>query len=90
MKNKKPAPIKMKPIIVGHIITFFEMFNPGDMLRTDDAVKYCKRMMGKQFYPDSGIRYMRELREKGVINYTSISKSERIIKVIAPGESHSL
>lgn len=86
----KPAPVKLKPIIKGHLITFFEMFNVGDQLRTDDCTKYCKRMIGKQFYPDTGIRYMRELRKDGLINYTSISKSERIIKVIAPGESHSL
>ncbi len=86
----KPKPIKLKPIIKSHIITLFKMFNVGDQLRTDDVVKYCKRMIGKQFYPDSGIRYMRELRQDGVINYTSVSKSERIIKVIRIGEPHSL
>ena len=86
----KPKPIKLKPIIKANIITLFAMLNVGDQLRTDDVVKYCQRMLGKRCYPDSAIRYMRELREMGKINYTSISKSERIIRVIEPGEVHSL
>lgn len=90
MKNKKPAAIKLKPIIKGHIVTYFEMYRVSDQLRTESVVKYCRARIGRKMYPDTVIRYMRELREDCEINYTSISKSERIIKVIAPGEAHSL
>ncbi len=86
----KPKPIKLKPIIKKHIITFMDMFRIGDKLRTDDVVKYCRRHIGKQVYPDTVIRYMRELRENEVINYTSISKGERIIEKIAYDQPHSL
>lgn len=83
----------MKPIktqIRGHVKTLFDMLRPGDQLRTDDVVKYCRRMTGKQFYPDTAIRYMRQMRKREEINYTCISKHERIIKVLKIGEPHSL
>ena len=88
--NKKPEPVKQKPIIKQHIKTFFEMFNTGDQMRTDDVVKYVRRMTGRQFYPDTILRYARELREDHVINYTAVVKMDRIIRVINPGDSHSL
>ena len=84
----KPLPIKRQ--IKQHIKTLFGQLRPGDILRTDDVVKYCKRRIGKQFYPDSGIRYMRELRKSGEINYTSLSKRSRQIEVLELGEPHSL
>lgn len=86
----KPKSIKLKPIIKGHIATFFSMFNYGDQFRTEDVVKYCRRMTGKQMYPDSVIRYMREMRDDWDINYTCICKQDRIIKVLELGEPHSL
>ena len=86
----KPKPVKQKPIIQTHIVAFFNMFHVGDMLRTEDVYKYVKRMLGHQMYPDTVLRYMRELRKDEVINYTIVSKSERIIKIIPLGEPHSL
>jgi len=80
----------LKKQITQHVQTLFNMLNPGDQLRTDDVYKYCKRMTGRQFYPDTAIRYMREMRKHGEINYTCVNKQERIIRVIAEGEGHSL
>ena len=86
----KPKPVKLKPQIKQHIKTLFAMLNPGDQLRTEDVYKYVKRMMGKQLYPDTAIRYMRELRQDGEINYTVLSKRDRRIEVLEMGEAHSL
>ena len=61
MKKLKPLPQKTR--IKGQIKELFDMLRPGDQLRTDDVVRYVKRNLGKQFYPDSGIRYMREMRQ---------------------------
>lgn len=88
MKKLKALPIKRQ--IKQHIQTLFDMLNPGDQLRTDDIYKYCKRMTGKQFYPDSAIRYMREMRADEEINYTCKNKQERRIEVLDIGEAHSL
>ncbi len=87
---KKPRPLPIKRQIKQHIQTLFNMLNPGDQLRTDDIWKYCKRMTGKQFYPDTAIRYLRQMRQDGAINYTCLNKQERRIQVLAEGEAHSL
>lgn len=86
----KPQPIKLKSQIKQHIKTLFAMLNPGDQLRTEDVYKYVKRMIGKQLYADTAIRYMRELRQNGEINYTILSKRDRRIEVIEMGAAHSL
>ena len=65
------------------------MFRVGDQLRTDDVVKYVRRNAGKQFYPDTIIRYMRGLRREGKINYTCMIKQDRIIRVIHLNDPHS-
>ena len=87
MKNLNPLPIKSQ--IKQHIKTLFDMLNPGDQLRTEDIYKYCKRMSGKQFYPDSAIRYLREMRQDGELNYNCENKRERRIKVLEFGQPHS-
>ena len=87
---KKPKALPVKTQIKQYIKTLFDMLNPGDQLRTEDVYKYCKRMTGKQFYPDTAIRYLREMRQNNVLNYTCINKQERIIRVLSPGEVHSL
>lgn len=80
----------LKQQIKSQIAMFFDQFRPGDMFRSDDLVKHCKRHMGlKYIYPDTIIRYARLLRKEGRINYTVTIKSERIIKVIGLGEVHS-
>ena len=89
MKNTKPRPIKQKPIIKGHIKTFLSMFRPGDQLRSEDIVKYCKRNMGKQLYPDTILRYCRELRQDGLINFTCTNKQDRIYMILENGAAHS-
>jgi hypothetical protein len=89
MKNRKPPPVKLKPIIKANIKLFLGMFRPGDMLRSEDIVSYCRRMTGKKMYPDTVLRYCRELRQDGVINYSCTSKMDRVFKILAPGEPHS-
>ena len=84
----KPHPLKKQ--IKTHIKILFDMLNPGDRLRTEDIYKYCKRMCGKQFYPDTAIRYLRQMRQDEEINYNCVSKRERIIEVIEMGKGHSL
>ena len=84
----KPLPVKSQ--IKHYIQTLFDMLQPGDQLRTEDVYKFCKRMTGKQFYPDSAIRYLREMRQDEELNYTCVNKQERIIQVLAIGEPHSL
>lgn len=86
----KPKPTKQKPIIKAQIKQFLSQFRPGDNLRTDDVVKAVRRGTGRQFYPDTCLRYMRELRQDGEINFTCVFKQDRIIQIIAPGEPHSL
>jgi len=84
----KPLPIKHQ--IKQHIKTLFNMLKPGDQLSTTDVVRYCKRMTGKQMYPDSAIKYMRDMRQDEEINYTCSNKCKRSISVLEIGEPHSL
>jgi ribosomal protein L24E len=86
----KPKPLKQRKIIKQHIRAFLDQFRPGDQLRTEDVYKYVRRMTGKQHYPGTTIRYMREMRQDGEINYTCTIKKERIIKILRPEEPHSL
>jgi len=80
---------KKKQIKVA-IGAFFEMLNPGETIKSEDVVKFCKRRTGKYVYPDSVLRYLREMRQDGVINYNCECKSERRFRILALGECHSL
>ena len=72
------------------IKNLFSMLYPGDQLKTDDVVKYVRRNVKKQFYPDTIIRYLREMRQDGELNYTVLNKQARQIEVLAMGKPHSL
>jgi len=84
----KPKPDK--PVIKQHIQTFFGMFRVGEKFRSEDVVKYVKRTTGKQFFPDTILRYARELRKDGKINYSYLCKMRREIEVLDAGEPHSV
>lgn len=90
MKKQKIESLPQKPIIKQHIRNFFSTLKPGDELRTESICKYVKRNMGKTFYFDSCLRYLREMRQDGELNYTCVLKMDRIIRVINPGAPHSL
>lgn len=61
----------------------FEMANPGDQIKSEDIVNIVKRKLEiKYIYPDTVLRYLRELRQDGILNYRCISKSKRIFEVI--------
>ena len=86
----KPKPIPQKRKIKVAVQTFIGMFKEGDQLRTEDCIKYCHKYVGRYIYGDTVLRYMRELREKDIINYTCTHKQARIIKIIPIGAPHSL
>ena len=86
----KPKPIPQKKQIKAAVMTFLGMFRPGDQLRSEDIIKYVHKYVGRYIYGDTILRYAREMREKGLINYSCTNKQQRIIKIIAPGEIHSL
>ena len=72
------------------IIAFFGTLRPGDLIQSEDIVKFCKRSLGiKVIYSDSVLRYCRQLREQQMINYTCYHKETRKIKVLKTGEPHS-
>ena len=83
----------MKPTkqnIRSQVVNFFDMFRPGDEFRTEDIVKACKRGLGlKYVYADTVLRYSRELRKEGRINFTVFNKRERFVRVLEIGEAHS-
>lgn len=87
MNPLDPIPAKTK--IKSELCTFLNMFNPGDQLRSEDCVKYIRRHLGKYVYDGTILRYMRELRQAGKINYSCTFKRDRIIQVLAPGKPHS-
>ena len=82
--------LPQKPIIKQQIANCMQQFRAGDTLRTDDVYRYVKRRTGMQFYPDTVLRYLREMRRDGVINYNCNSKADRVIKIIPPGAPHSI
>jgi len=84
----KPQPDK--PVIKQHIQTFFDMFRIGETFQSEDVVKFVKRRTGKQFYPDTILRYARELRQDGKVNYTCTCKMHRVIKVLGVGSPHAI
>jgi hypothetical protein len=86
----KPKPIPQKRKIKAAVMTFLGAFKDGDHLRTEDCIKYCHKYVGRYIYGDTVLRYMRELREKDIINYTCTHKQARIIKIIPIGAPHSL
>jgi hypothetical protein len=86
----KPKPIPQKKKIKAAMMTFLGMFKEGDQLKTEDCIKYCHKYVGRYIYGDTVLRYMRELREDQVINYTCTHKHDRIIKIIPIGTPHSL
>ena len=84
----KPLPIKHK--IKAAIVTFLKMFKVGDVLMTDDVINYCHRHVTKYIRDESILRYLRELRQDGEINYNCKQKESRYIEIIEPGQAHSL
>jgi len=72
-----------KKLIIGSIVRFFAKFKDGDVMRTEDIIKFVKRDLGiTAIYGDTVLRYARQLRQEGRINYTCLCKSKRTIKII--------
>ena len=73
----------LKPVLKTHIEHFFKLFQPGDKFRTEDIIKFCKRRMGvTSIYGDTILRYTRELRKEGAIDYEIKCRNSRIVTVI--------
>jgi len=88
MNPLKELPMKHK--IKAALLTFLEPFRANDQLMTDDCIKYCKRYVTKYIREETILRYLRELRQDGKINYDCRVKEERIIKILPLGEPHSI
>jgi hypothetical protein len=87
----KPKAIKQRPIIKAQIVIFFDQFRPGDVLRSEEICRYVKVHMSKKYlYEGTILRYLRELREDGIVNYTCTNKQLRYFKILRPEEPHSL
>lgn len=82
--------LKLKPAIDTQIVLFFDMLQAGDLLKTDDVWKFVKRRLGKTMDRETVVKYMRNLRQAEVINYTCICKARREIQVLEIGQPHSL
>ena len=73
----------LKPAIKLQVENFFMLFKPGDTFKTEDIIKFCKRRMGvTSIYGDTILRYTRELREEGAIDYEIKCRQSRVVTVI--------
>lgn len=79
----KPKSLPLKPQIKQHIKTFFNLCRKRDTFKSEAIIKYCKRHMGiTAIFGDTILRYTRELREDGEINYEIKCRQSRVVKVI--------
>ena len=78
----KPKALPIKERVNVAITTFLAQFRHGDRLRTEDVIKYCHKYVGRYIYGDTILRYMRELRERGVINYQITCRKSRVMEIL--------
>ena len=74
--------LPIKPKVDAALLTFLSQFKPGDSLRTEDCIKYVKRHVTHYIYGDTVLRYMRQLKEDGKINYEIWDRKSRIMTII--------
>jgi len=87
----KPKPTKLRPKVRAQIIEMFKSYKPGDMLSSFAVVRRVRSHVGKYVNDASIHKYLRGLREDGLINYTYVgSKADGVIKIIPIGEPHSV
>ena len=72
----KPNPHSDKSMIKGHIQSFFDSSKKGWHFYGTGLLNYILSRIHRQIYMDTALRYMRELREEGKINYSVAVKSE--------------
>ena len=65
----KPKALPIKTRVNVAILAFMGPLKPGDKIRTEDVIKYCHKYVGRYIYGDTILRYMRELRDSGDIDY---------------------
>ena len=74
-----------KVIITGKIRQFFTSRN-GEF-RGLDLYNFCKDGLTRAVYPDTVLRYMRELKDNGEIKYEQVgSKSDSLYKIKKEGQ----
>ena len=76
----KPLPQKTRIKVA--IRAFLSLFKKGDQLRTEDVIKYVHKYVNRYIYGDSILRYMREMREDGEINYRIACRRSRVMEII--------
>ena len=88
MNPLKELPMKHKIKVA--ILNYLKPFRVGDKLQTDDVIFQCKRYVTKYIREETILRYLRELRQDGKINYNCPVKERRDIVIIPLGEKHSI
>lgn len=79
----KPNDTCDKKVISDKIYEFY-LNNTGEFHGLE-LWRYCLPFAIKRVYPDTVLRYMRELREKQVINYKQVGqKSDSLYRIVKP------
>ena len=81
--SSKPNPTSDHQVIRRKIIEYFNT-NTGEF-RGFDLWRYCLPHAEKRVYPDTVLRYMRELKDEGVLKYEQVGgKQESLYKIVKP------
>ncbi len=86
----KPKRVKKAPKIRILILQWFRIANVGDQFLSDDLCSYVLRYLRGGARDDTILRYARNLRQEGKINFNYRYKESRICEVIPMGETHSV
>lgn len=66
--------------IAGHIKKFFANRVPGNQFRIEELRTYVQDQ-GEEIAPDSPGRILRDLRQKGVLDYRIVSRKDSLYEV---------
>jgi hypothetical protein len=79
--SSKPNPTSDHQVIRKTIIEFFNA-KTGEF-RGFDLWRHCLPYVQKKVYPDTVLRYMRELKDEGILQYEQVgSKQDSLYKII--------
>ncbi len=87
----KPEKLPVKPQVLLLVQDWFDALSVGDTFKSDYAVNFVRRYInGVKPERETIRRYIRQLRQDGLINYTCLYKKSREFEIIPIGEPHSL
>jgi hypothetical protein len=64
-----------------YIVTFFQERRPGKRFHMEDLMEYVRARV-PNIAPDSSSRIMRDLRQKGRINYRVVSRRNSLYEIL--------